>query len=108
MAISYNRLWKLLIDKKMTKTELRLAADISTTTLAKLGKDETVSMDVMLRICKVLNCGIEDVLDAVRAFAKTLEARGIRATVRRKLGPDINAACGQLRRAAAKLEKGEE
>ena len=65
MAISYNKLWKLLIDKKMTKTELRLAADISTTTLAKLGKDETVSMDVMLRICKVLNCGIEDVLEIV-------------------------------------------
>ncbi|MBQ8291449.1 MAG: helix-turn-helix transcriptional regulator [Clostridia bacterium] len=65
MAISYNKLWKLLIDKKMTKTELRLAADISTTTLAKLGKDETVSMDVMLRICKVLNCGIENVLEIV-------------------------------------------
>lgn len=65
MAISYNKLWKLLIDKKMTKTELRVAADISTTTLAKLGKDETVSMDVMLRICKVLNCGIEDVMQIV-------------------------------------------
>lgn len=65
MAISYNKLWKLLIDKKMTKTELRLAADISTTTLAKLGKNETVSMDVMLRICKVLNCGIEDVIEIV-------------------------------------------
>ena len=69
MAISYNRLWKLLIDKKMTKTELRLAADISTTTLAKLGKDETVSMDVMLRICKVLNCGIEDVIEIVNKEA---------------------------------------
>ena len=65
MAISYNKLWKLLIDKKMTKTELRLAADISTTTLAKLGKDETVSMDVMLRICKVLNCGIEDIVEII-------------------------------------------
>jgi DNA-binding Xre family transcriptional regulator len=65
MAISYNKLWKLLIDKKMTKTELRLAANISTTTLAKLGKDETVSMDVMLRICKVLNCGVEDVMQIV-------------------------------------------
>ena len=64
MAISYNKLWKLLIDKKMTKTELRLAADISTTTLAKLGKDETVSMDVMLRICKVLQCNIGDIMDA--------------------------------------------
>lgn len=69
MAISYNKLWKLLIDKKMTKTELRLAADISTTTLAKLGKDETVSMDVMLRICKVLNCGIEDVIEIVNENA---------------------------------------
>ena len=69
MAISYNKLWKLLIDKKMTKTELRVAADISTTTLAKLGKDETVSMDVMLRICKVLNCGIEDVIEIVKEEA---------------------------------------
>ena len=69
MAISYNKLWKQLIDKKMTKTELRLAADISTTTLAKLGKDETVSMDVMLRICKVLNCGIEDVIEIVNEEA---------------------------------------
>jgi len=69
MAISYNKLWKLLIDKKMTKTELRLAADISTTTLAKLGKDETVARDVMLRICKVLNCGIEDVVEIVNKEA---------------------------------------
>jgi DNA-binding Xre family transcriptional regulator len=67
MAISYNKLWKQLIDKKMTKTELRLAADISTTTLAKLGKDETVSMDVMLRICKVLECKIEDIVEIVNA-----------------------------------------
>ena len=50
----------------MTKTELRLAADISTTTLAKLGKDETVSMDVMLRICKVLDCNIGDIIDAMK------------------------------------------
>jgi DNA-binding Xre family transcriptional regulator len=49
----------------MTKTELRIAADISTTTLAKLGKDETVSMDVMLRICKVLDCNIGDIMDAM-------------------------------------------
>ena len=63
MAVSYNKLWKLLIDKGMTKTDLRLAADISTTTLAKLGKNETVSMDVMLRICKVLNCNVGDIMD---------------------------------------------
>ena len=67
MAVSYNKLWKLLIDKKMTKTELRLAADISTTTLAKLGKDETVSMEVMVRICKALNCKIEEVVEIMKA-----------------------------------------
>ena len=66
MAISYNKLWKILIDKKMTKTDLRVATDISTTTLAKLSKDEPVSMDVMLRICKVLDCNIGDVMDATK------------------------------------------
>ena len=44
MAVNYNKLWKLLIDKEMTKTQMRLRADISTTTLAKLGENETVSM----------------------------------------------------------------
>lgn len=70
MAVSYNKLWKLLIDKGMTKTDLRLAADISTTTLAKLGKSETVSMDVMLRICKVLDCNIGDIIDAEKDLSK--------------------------------------
>ena len=67
MAVSYNKLWKLLIDKGMTKTELRLATDMSTTTLAKLGKNETVSMDVMLRICKVLDCKFDDIVDLTDA-----------------------------------------
>ena len=63
MAVSYNKLWKLLIDKGMTKTDLRLATDMSTTTLARLGKNEKVSMDVMLRICKVLDCKFDDIVD---------------------------------------------
>lgn len=63
MAVSYNKLWKLLIDKGMTKTELRKATDMSTTTLARLGKNETVSMDVMLRICRVLDCKFDDIVD---------------------------------------------
>ena len=63
MKLSYNKLWKLLIDKGMTKTEMRLKADISTTTLAKLGKNETVSMEVLLKICKVLNCNVGDIMD---------------------------------------------
>lgn len=65
MVVSYNKLWKLLIDKGMTRTEMRLKADISTTTLAKLGKNETVSMDVLLRICKVLNCNVGDIMDVI-------------------------------------------
>ena len=65
MAISYNKLWKLLIDKNMSKTELRLKADLGTSTLAKLGKNQQVSMDVLLRICKVLNCDIADIMVVV-------------------------------------------
>ena len=69
MALSYNKLWKLLIDKGMTKTEMRLKADISTTTLAKLGKNGTVSMEVLLRICKVLECNVGDIMDVINEEA---------------------------------------
>lgn len=65
MAVNYNKLWKLLIDKGMTKTQMRLQADISTTTLAKLGKNETVSMDVLLKICKLLDCNVGDIMDVI-------------------------------------------
>ena len=65
MAVNYNKLWKKLIDMNMTKTDLRIAADMSTTTLAKLGKNETVSMDVLLRICKTLNCNLGDIIDVI-------------------------------------------
>ena len=51
------------IDKNMTKTELRIASEMSTTTLAKLSKNETVSMDTILRICEVLNCNMGDIID---------------------------------------------
>ena len=64
MAVSYKKLWKLLIDKDMKKKDLRIATGMTTTALAKLGKNETVSMDVMLRICKVLQCNIGDIMDA--------------------------------------------
>ena len=66
MSISYNKLWKLLIDKKMTKTQLREQADIATSTLAKLGKNEQVSMDVLLRICNVLNCDISEIMELTK------------------------------------------
>ena len=63
MSISYNKLWKLLIDKGMSKTQLRLRADIGTSTLAKLSKDEQVSMDVLVKICKTLDCGLDDIVE---------------------------------------------
>lgn len=68
MAVSYNKLWKLLIDKNMKKTDLRLQADIGTATLAKLGKNRPVSMDVILRICKVLNCNVSDIMDVISSM----------------------------------------
>ena len=63
MAISYDKLWKLLIDKKMIKQDLRVAAGISTTSIAKLGKGENMTTDVLLKICKALNCDIADIME---------------------------------------------
>lgn len=63
MKISFNKLWKLLIDKKMNRVDLRRAAHISTTSLAKLGKDENVSITVLKKICKTLQCNIGDIMD---------------------------------------------
>jgi DNA-binding Xre family transcriptional regulator len=63
MKVSYNKLWKMLIDKKMTKTGLRDAVNMSSNTLAKMGKEETVSMDVIMRICKVLECDVGDIME---------------------------------------------
>ena len=65
MAVSYNKLWKLLIDKKMSRAELRRAASISPNTMTKLTRDEEVSMAVMGRICDVLDTNIGDVMDFV-------------------------------------------
>lgn len=65
MAISYNKLWKLLIDKNMNKQDLRKATGISTATLAKLGKGADVGTEVLRRICKALNCNIGDIMDVI-------------------------------------------
>lgn len=65
MAISYNKLWKLLIDKKMSKADLRRAAGIAPNTMTKLNRDEEVSMTVLVKICTVLNVNIGDVMDLV-------------------------------------------
>ena len=65
MKVSYNKLWKLLIDKGLNKTELMNAIKSSPNTMAKLGKNENVSMDVITRICEVLQCDVGDVMEMI-------------------------------------------
>lgn len=66
MAVNYRRLWKLLIDKGMNRSQLRDAAGISTNAIAKLGRNETVSMETLEKVCCALDCNIEDVVEFVR------------------------------------------
>jgi len=63
MNVSYKKLWKLLIDKDMKKKDLREAAGISTSSMAKLGKNENVTTDVLVKICKALKCDISDIME---------------------------------------------
>ena len=65
MAVSYKKLWKLLIDKDMKKKDLRIATGMTTTALAKLGKNEHVNTEILAKICKVLACNIEDIVEVV-------------------------------------------
>ncbi|MCD8048712.1 MAG: helix-turn-helix transcriptional regulator [Clostridia bacterium] len=63
MARSYNKLWKLMIDKKMNKTQLRTTAKISSNAMAKLGRDESVPIETLEKICEVLRCDIGDIME---------------------------------------------
>lgn len=65
MTVSYNRLWKKLIDLNMSKTQLREKSGITTNALAKMGRNENVSMEVICKICDALNCQVEDILEVV-------------------------------------------
>lgn len=65
MAIRYNKLWKKLIDENMMKVDLRDRAEITTNALAKLGKNEHVSTQVLEKVCNVLNCEIQDIMEFV-------------------------------------------
>lgn len=65
MAVSYRKLWKLLIDKDMKKKDLRLSSGISTNALAKLGKNERVTTDVIDKICCALSCDVGDIMEIV-------------------------------------------
>jgi DNA-binding Xre family transcriptional regulator len=63
MSISYKKLWKLLIDRDMKKKDLREVAGISTASMAKLGKNENVNTDILVKVCKALNCDISDIME---------------------------------------------
>ena len=67
MAVSYNKLWKKLIDLEMSKSELRVKAGLSTRQLAKLGKNENVTTDVLVKVCKALNCNVDEIMDILES-----------------------------------------
>lgn len=71
--MSYKKLWKLLIDRDMKRTDLRKDAGISSSSLAKLGKDENVTTDVLLRICDTLDVDLNDIAETVQEEEETLE-----------------------------------
>ncbi|GAA0123007.1 helix-turn-helix transcriptional regulator [Clostridium faecium] len=66
MYISYNKLWKLLIDKNMNKQELKKISGVSSASIAKLGKGANITTDVLLRICEALDCDIADIMEIVK------------------------------------------
>ena len=74
MLISYNKLWKMLIDKKMNRKDLRQKAGISTASIAKLGKGENITTDVLLKICEALDCDITDIMEIDKS--EHLESNG--------------------------------
>lgn len=65
MEISYNKLWKILIDKNMNKRDLKAVSGISTASIAKLGKGENITTDVLLKICEALQCDITDIMETI-------------------------------------------
>jgi hypothetical protein len=66
MRISYNKLWYKLIEKNMTREQLRIKSGVSSNTIAKLGRGENVTTTVLLKICIILDCGIEDILETIK------------------------------------------
>ncbi len=67
MKVSYNKLWKMLIDLGMSKTQLREKAHLSTNVIAKMGRNENVSTEVLCKICQVLNCELDDIMELVQS-----------------------------------------
>lgn len=70
LRISYNKLWKMLIDKNMNKQDLKEISGVSAASIAKLGKGENITTDVLLKICEALDCKLEDIMETVRQKEK--------------------------------------
>ena len=70
VAISYKKLWKLLIDRNIKKGELQHLANVSSSSIAKLGKNENVNTDILVRICKALNCSLEEIMELTETDEK--------------------------------------
>lgn len=66
MRISYNKLWKMLIDKGMKKSDLKESAGISSASIAKLGKGENITTDILIKICEAMNCHLEDIMETIQ------------------------------------------
>lgn len=75
MSVSYKKLWKLLIDHNMNKSDLAKMARMSPNTIAKLGKNETVSLNILVRICEVLECDIGDIVEVVNSDDGSVSAK---------------------------------
>ena len=77
MSVSYKKLWKLLIDKDMNKTDLRNATGLSTFTVAKMSRGENVNTSILTRICEALNCDIGDIIEIEQMYEKELSGRSL-------------------------------
>ena len=81
MDVSYNKLWKLLIDKNINKTQLKDIAGISTNAVAKLGRNESVSMETLGKICLALNCEIGDIVEFLSKDSNEMNVKGRRENI---------------------------
>ncbi len=76
LKISYDKLWKLMIDKKINKTQLIQEADITSNAMAKLGKNESVQLEILVKICGVLKCDIKDIVEVINENEEWEEENG--------------------------------
>ena len=74
MSVTYKKLWKLLIDRNMKRTDLKEASGVSFNVMARMGRDEIVSVESIEKICKAINCSVDDILEFDPVVSKSMEA----------------------------------